>query len=280
MRRMPVVTEWVDENGNPLKPLEKGKHAKDKFDGYKFVETTVDADGNIKHIYKPVVTEWVDENGNPLKPLEKGKHAKDKFDGYVFVETTVDADGNIKHIYKKEEEVCPAPEDKILKTEWVDEEGNPLKDPVTGKILSDVGVIDGYVFIDAIVDTEGNIKYIFEKKNDCESRKPKFRNSIPKGFSPNGDGVNDLFEVRGLGDCFPDFRLRFYNRWGNLVYDSENGNRKGTKWWDGYSNGRWNVLGKENKVPVGTYFYILEFDKNRKGKDNTANGWVYVNYNK
>ncbi|MBS9766870.1 MAG: gliding motility-associated C-terminal domain-containing protein [Flavobacteriaceae bacterium] len=51
------------------------------------------------------------------------------------------------------------------------------------------------------------------------------------------------------------------------------------KWWDGYSNGRWNVLGKDNKVPVGTYFYILEFEKDRgNSKDNTHQGWVYVNY--
>ncbi len=116
--------------------------------------------------------------------------------------------------------------------------------------------------------------------NLCKDKsKADFIKSIPQGFSPNGDTKNELFEVKDLENCYPKFRLRVYNRWGNLVFDSEKGNRKGDKWWDGYSNGRWNVLGKDNKVPAGTYFYILEFDKDKgNGKDNTHQGWVYMNY--
>ncbi|MBS9766375.1 MAG: gliding motility-associated C-terminal domain-containing protein, partial [Flavobacteriaceae bacterium] len=101
---------------------------------------------------------------------------------------------------------------------------------------------------------------------------------IPKGFSPNGDGKNDLFVIKQLDECFPDFRIRVYNRWGDLVFDSEKGSRTdGSKWWDGYYNLRVNA---KDKVPVGTYFYVVEFDKNNdgRGKNNVRQGWVYVNY--
>ncbi len=101
---------------------------------------------------------------------------------------------------------------------------------------------------------------------------------IPKGFSPNYDEKNDLFKIEKLDECFPDFRIRVYNRWGDLLFDSEKGNKTdGAKWWDGYSNSRLNA---KEKVPVGTYFYVIEFDKNsdNKGKNNVRQGWVYVNY--
>ncbi len=140
---------------------------------------------------------------------------------------------------------------------------------------------DGYILIDAIIDSEGNMKYIFKKKSECEGKKPEFIKSIPQGFSPNGDDKNEFFKIKDLETCFPTFRLRVYNRWGNLVYDYSNENRLGkeVKWWNGDSDGRWSVLGKNHKVPVGTYFYILEFEKDRgNSKDNTHQGWVYVNY--
>jgi gliding motility-associated-like protein len=44
---------------------------------------------------------------------------------------------------------------------------------------------------------------------------------IPTAFSPNGDGVNDSYVIRGLGG-FPGTKLRIFNRWGNEVWASEN----------------------------------------------------------
>ncbi|MBS9766869.1 MAG: gliding motility-associated C-terminal domain-containing protein, partial [Flavobacteriaceae bacterium] len=187
---------------------------------YEVVES-VDPVSGVKVVKVKLVEKkkeiWVDENGKPLTPNADGTIA-----GYEFVKTVTDENGIIKHIYKKKEKVCPPPVDKVLTTEWVDTDGKPLKDKETGKTLSDVGKVDGYTFINAVVDTEGNIKYIFEKKNDCEGRKTEFIKSIPQGFSPNGDGKNELFKIKDLETCFPTFRLRVYNRWGNLVYDYSN----------------------------------------------------------
>jgi gliding motility-associated-like protein len=41
---------------------------------------------------------------------------------------------------------------------------------------------------------------------------------IPNSFSPNGDGVNDVFGLHGVGIYDP--RLVVYNRWGNPVFET------------------------------------------------------------
>ncbi|KAB1062887.1 gliding motility-associated C-terminal domain-containing protein, partial [Salibacter halophilus] len=69
---------------------------------------------------------------------------------------------------------------------------------------------------------------------------------IPNVFTPNGDGLNDGFEIKNLDG--PDFHLRIYNRWGTLVFDNENF----MKSWDGHING--------SPASDGTYYYILEVD--------------------
>ena len=108
----PVVektTSWVDENGNPLKPVEKGTKVPGEISGYEFVRTVTDKDGNVRHIFKPVTripeenraTTWVDENGNPLKPSEKGTKEAGKVPGYEFVRTVVDKEGNLVHVFRK-----------------------------------------------------------------------------------------------------------------------------------------------------------------------------------
>ena len=108
----PVVektTSWVDENGNPLKPLESGTKVPGEIPGYEFVRTVTDENGNVRHIFKPATripdenrnTTWVDENGNPLKPSEKGTKEAGKVPGYEFVRTIVDKEGNLVHVFRK-----------------------------------------------------------------------------------------------------------------------------------------------------------------------------------
>ncbi|WP_282085892.1 PKD domain-containing protein [Aquimarina algiphila] len=86
-------------------------------------------------------------------------------------------------------------------------------------------------------------------------------------FSPNNDGVNDTFSI----DCisqYPDNRLEIYNRWGNIVFEKDGYDNS----WDGTSNGR-AVIYVEDKLPVGTYYYILDLGDGTKPKA----GWVYLN---
>jgi gliding motility-associated-like protein len=44
---------------------------------------------------------------------------------------------------------------------------------------------------------------------------------IPTGFSPNGDGVNDLWVINGI-ENFSESALKIFTRWGNQVYSSDN----------------------------------------------------------
>jgi gliding motility-associated-like protein len=77
---------------------------------------------------------------------------------------------------------------------------------------------------------------------------------VPNGFSPNGDMVNDNFEVPGLSQ-FPNARLQIFNRWGNLVFES-----------DDYRNdwGGKNSHGQE--LSDDTYYYTLEVTKEKTYK--------------
>jgi gliding motility-associated-like protein len=75
---------------------------------------------------------------------------------------------------------------------------------------------------------------------------------VPQGFSPNGDGINDLFVINGLSNTSEN-SITVFNRWGNRVY--YHGNYNNT--WDGYPNIA-GTLGKD-KLPQGTYYYIIEF---------------------
>lgn len=90
---------------------------------------------------------------------------------------------------------------------------------------------------------------------------------IPQGFSPNGDGKNDWFNIQGLYDIFEHHELLIYNRYGDLIFKGNN-NLK----WDGLVNRGMNRNGK--LVPVGTYFYVLHLND---PNFNSLTGWVYLN---
>lgn len=90
---------------------------------------------------------------------------------------------------------------------------------------------------------------------------------IPNIFTPNGDGVNDYFEI-GYGDegkpindlnvYFLSNKLTVINRWGRIVYVSNDYKND----WDG------------GKLPDGTYFYVLECKG--KTKDYRYKGSVMI----
>ncbi|WP_143454531.1 MucBP domain-containing protein, partial [Ligilactobacillus salivarius] len=101
-----VVTNHVDENGNPIAPQEEGTTPNKSIPGYEFTGKTVtDPDGNTTHIYrkvKKVVTNHVDEDGNPIAPQEEGTTPNKSIPGYEFTGKTItDENGNTTHIYRK-----------------------------------------------------------------------------------------------------------------------------------------------------------------------------------
>lgn len=84
---------------------------------------------------------------------------------------------------------------------------------------------------------------------------------IPEGISPNGDNVNDKFEIIGA-DNFPNNKLTIFNRFGNEVYTFS----------PGYTN-QWIGTSGDQTLPDGVYFYI--FDKFGDATDEVK-GYVYL----
>ncbi len=77
---------------------------------------------------------------------------------------------------------------------------------------------------------------------------------IPTSFTPNGDGINDLFGV--VGTHIEEFSMRIYNRWGKLVFKSNDIEDK----WNG-SN-----MGDEYYSGTATYNYLITY-KGEKEED-------------
>ncbi|RWW91641.1 choice-of-anchor J domain-containing protein [Flavobacterium cerinum] len=81
--------------------------------------------------------------------------------------------------------------------------------------------------------------------------------NIPRGISPNGDGMNDEFDLSGFGVR----ELKIFNRYGQEVYSKSNY----TKEWHGQG-------GNGNELPTGTYYYMIDALNSK-----TITGWVYIN---
>jgi gliding motility-associated-like protein len=80
---------------------------------------------------------------------------------------------------------------------------------------------------------------------------------IPNAFSPNGDGINDRWEIDGLRGI-PGCQVEIFNRWGQAVYTSIGYERP----WDGSWRGK--------QSPTGTYYYVIR----AKPRDKPYTGWV------
>jgi gliding motility-associated-like protein len=72
--------------------------------------------------------------------------------------------------------------------------------------------------------------------------------NIPNVFSPNGDGINDTWEITNLV-YYPELSLNVYTRSGQLIFHSVGYSKP----WDGKQNGK--------DLPVGTYYYVLRLTK-------------------
>lgn len=91
---------------------------------------------------------------------------------------------------------------------------------------------------------------------------------IYNGISANNDNLNDVFFIDGLRDVFLNFQINIYNRWGKLIWTGNNN----TEDWNGYAK---NGLGHE-KVPAGTYFYVLNL--NDENYPDAIAGYLYITY--
>ena len=80
---------------------------------------------------------------------------------------------------------------------------------------------------------------------------------IPKGVSPNNDGLNDTWNLSGLNAE----KVQIFNRYGVEVYSKSNY----TNEWEGKTN-------SGNELPDGTYYYVVSLPGGA-----LKTGWVYIN---
>jgi gliding motility-associated-like protein len=69
---------------------------------------------------------------------------------------------------------------------------------------------------------------------------------IPTVFTPNNDNVNDEFSINLNGINVTDYSMKIYNRWGVLMFSSQNSNIN----WDGRT-------AAGIKVSEGNYYYVV-----------------------
>ena len=82
---------------------------------------------------------------------------------------------------------------------------------------------------------------------------------FPKFFTPNGDGINDFFTIKGIQN-FPNNDLQIFNRWGTRVFRQK-----------GYKN-KWDGSYDNQQLPDGTYFYLF-----KDGSGTNYSGFVQIN---
>ncbi len=83
--------------------------------------------------------------------------------------------------------------------------------------------------------------------------KPEVRYYLPNAFTPNGDSVNDTFKGVGLMVGATNFRMGIWNRWGELIFETEDPDES----WNGkkFNNGK--------DSPNGVYVVVVNYNTPR-----------------
>ena len=178
-------TEFVDENGNPIKgyPSEDGTTPKKDIPEYRYVDTVTDEHGNTRHIYRQVVTFFKDKEGKeiPNYPVEKGTTPKkDDIPEYRFVETKKLPNGDTEHVYEK------------VSTFFKDKEGNEIKGyPKEEGTTPKKDNIPNYRFVETKKLPNGDTEHVYEKVTTF------FKDKEGNEISEKGTGTVDKKDIPG-----------------------------------------------------------------------------------
>lgn len=139
---------------------------------------------------------------------------------------------------------------------WVDEGG--VVD-VASKTVTTLAPVEGYG-----VFTLGKVKNDLLHPGDLV---------IYNGVTPNNDGVNDYFIIDNI-NLYPRNTVRIFNRYGHEVFFTESYDTTGNVF-TGVAEGK-GIVNKGEKLPSGTYYYILEYYITENGADRLVKRVGYL----
>ena len=169
---------------------------------------------------------------------------------FIITVSTLDTDGDLIHDF------CDDDDDNDGVLDTVDNSylPNPDQEDANNNGIGDV---------QEDCDNDGILNY-YDKDNITCQATIVMKKSY--GFSPNGDGNNDNWVIEGI-TLQPNNVVRVFNRSGKMVYEM--------KGYDNSFNGFSNKINSDSKLPVGPYYFTVEF--NTPGA-KPAKGWLYINY--
>lgn len=109
--------------------------------------------------------------------------------------------------------------------------------------------VDGILSKDSVIvnfNTGGNVVAVFTDKRNGINNSDEGAN-VPTGFTPNGDGYNDVFRPLGSSEYVSEFEMTIWNRWGQEVFRSTDP----LMGWDGKF--------KSQDAQTGVYAYIINY---------------------
>jgi gliding motility-associated-like protein len=92
---------------------------------------------------------------------------------------------------------------------------------------------------------------------------------ITKLITPNGDGFNEFLKINNI-ECYPEHIFKVFNRWGNLIFETDDYANTAEKGWSGQVNKNAGIA-PGTFVGDGTYFCVLEF-----GSGNDISTYVEI----
>ena len=104
--------------------------------------------------------------------------------------------------------------------------------------------------------------------------RPTCEVEVFNAISPDGDGINDVLVIWGL-DCHPNNTVQIFNRWGVEVYNTT-AYATNDNYFRGVSEGRV-TLSQGEELPVGTYYYIIEYLNTTTNSRQQKAGYLYLN---
>jgi gliding motility-associated-like protein len=89
---------------------------------------------------------------------------------------------------------------------------------------------------------------------------------VPSAFTPNGDGINDVFQLQGTGIDVNNFQFDIFNRWGERVFSSKDPSQA----WTG------GVNGNDYYIPDGIYNYHISTNSLKSGERFEYKGTISI----